>query len=86
MKTAVAIILSLSFILSVTAVLIPDTCDSSDCTPAPTFIEENDTGRLYRLDLDNGPLYFYEIDTENGTITKIIAIATINLTLTPCIG
>ena len=77
MKTAVAIV---SVILALSIVSISaDTCDSSDCSPAPVFIEENDTGRLYMLELNDRPLYYYEIDTEDGTIYKIVAIATMHL-------
>ena len=77
MKTAVAIV---SLILALSIVSISaDTCDSSDCSSVPVFIEENDTGRLYMLELNDRPLYYYEIDTEDGTIYKIVAIATMHL-------
>lgn len=80
MKTTVAII-SLILALSIASISYTDTCDSSDCTPTPIFIEENDTGRLYMIELKDRPLYYYEIDTEDGTIYKIVAIATMHLTV-----
>lgn len=78
MKTAVAIV-SLILALSIISIAYADTCDSSDCAPAPVFIEENDTGRLYKVELKDRPLYYYEIDTEDGTIYKIVAMATMHL-------
>lgn len=47
----------------------------------PVFIEENSTGRLYKVDLNSGPLYYYEIDTENGTIIKVVAMTTMYLSI-----
>ena len=81
MKTAIAI-LSMILLLSVITIAWSDTCDSEDCTPVPVFIEENETGRLYRIDLKNGPLHYYEIDTEYGTIIKVVAIATMHMNVT----
>ena len=78
MKTAVAIV-SVILALSIVSISYADTCDSSDCAPVPVFIEENDTGRLYKIELNDRPLYYYEIDTEDGTIYKVVAIATMHL-------
>ena len=87
MKTAIAIvsltltlsIVSLILALSIVSISDADTCDSSDCTPASILIEENDIGRLYKIEMKDRPLYYYEIDTENGTIYKIVAMATMHL-------
>ena len=89
MKTAIAIvsltltlsIVSLILALSVLSISDADTCDSSDCAPASILIEENDIGRLYKIEMKDRPLYYYEIDTENGTIYKIVATTTMHLTV-----
>lgn len=89
MKTAIAIvsltltlsIASLILALSVLSISDADTCDSSDCAPEPIFIEENNIGRLYMIEMKDRPLYYYEIDTENGTIYKIVATTTMHLNL-----
>ena len=67
-----------------TAVLIlacpSDGSDEQDITE-PVFVEETEYGRLYRIDLNDGPLYYYEIDTEHGTMMRIVAFATMTLNI-----
>lgn len=60
---------------------IPIAEEMESPTSDPVFIEENSTGRLYKVDLDSGPLYYYEIDSENGTIIKIVAMTTVTLSI-----
>lgn len=47
----------------------------------PVFIQEDATGRLYRVDLKDDPIYYYEIDSENGTIIKVVAMTTMYLSI-----
>lgn len=78
----IILLLPILIILLVVAFAPIPMTDPGDDSVYPVLIEENDTGRLYRLDLEDGPIYYYEIDTENGTIIKYVAMATMNISVT----
>ena len=81
MRGIILLLPILIILLAVAFAPIPMT-DPGDNSVSPVLIEENDTGRLYRLDLEDGPIYYYEIDTENGTIIKYVAMATMSISVT----
>ena len=45
----------------------------------PIFIESTPYGDLYREDLKNGPLYYYQQEIDGRTVIKIVAFATVTL-------
>lgn len=71
--------------LIINAVFLPFDNDSAPSEtidgPQPILVTDEGDKRLYRLDLTDGPLYYYLCDTEDGQITKMVAFATVTMSI-----
>lgn len=78
--------ISLIFIVMISTIvisfiIIDNGGTSGDSDPEPVFIEEHDGMSLYRLDLKNGPLYYYQIPTEFGDQYRVVSFTSVEVTI-----
>ena len=78
--------ISLMFIVIISTIVISfiivdNGSTSGDSDPEPVFIEEHDGMSLYRLDLKNGPLYYYHISAEFGDQYRVVSFTSVEVTI-----
>lgn len=72
----------LSSVIILSASVLCDISDTSADDWNPVIVEEYPDRTLYMIETSDGPFYFYQIPTEHGNVYKVVAMATVTLSIT----
>lgn len=60
--------------------MIADDSYTEECSDT-VFIKNTEYGELYMVELNDGPLYYYQKEIDGRTIIKVVAFATMTLNI-----
>ena len=75
-----AFVLMAVFLCLSVPLMITDDSYTEECSDA-VFVKDTEYGELYMVELNGGPLYYYQNEIDGQTVIKIVAFATMTLNI-----